>query len=254
MKNSTTRFSDRVENYIKYRPFYPLEVLNVLKSECGLTENIVVVDIGAGTGKLTKLFLENDYKVLAIEPNKEMREAAVNLLSQYSDFTSIAATAEDTGLAENSIGLIVAGQAFHWFDPKKSKLEFSRILRPGGWVALIWNKRQVDTTPFLREYESILQKHATDYEVVDHKNIGEDAIAAFFSPGSFQLKTSQNNQLYDYEGLRGRCLSSSYTPNEGFSGYEALVTDLKQSFDRYQKDGVIAFEYETQVFYGQLTK
>jgi len=252
MRDSTTRFSDRVENYVKYRPSYPVEVLDILKSGCDLDADTVIADMGSGTGILAKLFLENGNRVLAVEPNDDMREAARDFLGKYSGFTSISATAENSQLADNSVDLIVAGQAFHWFDVAKSKLEFLRILRPGGWGALIWNSRQIDSTPFLRGYESLLQEHATDYEVVDQKNVGEDTIASFFHPESFKLKPCHNNQLFDYEGLRGRCLSSSYSPNEGAPGYEALIAALRELYEKHQMDGIVSFEYETQVFYGQL--
>ena len=164
MHKSTTRFSNRVANYIKYRPSYPDEVFALLRSQCDLNESSQIADIGSGTGILTNLLLEQGYYVKALEPNVDMRKAAEESLNEYEQFQSISAAAEETTLETHSIDLIVAGQAFHWFDPDKSKAEFKRILKPNGWVVLIWNERQVDTTPFLVQYESLLLKHATDYE------------------------------------------------------------------------------------------
>ena len=149
MSDSTRRFSSRVDNYVKYRPSYPPEVVELLAAECGLTPGALVADIGAGTGLLAELFLQNGYRVLGVEPNREMRQAGERLLGDYPHFTSIDGTAEVTTLADKSVDIITAGQAFHWFDREKARAEFARILRPGGWVALVWNERRVDATPFL---------------------------------------------------------------------------------------------------------
>lgn len=250
-RNPTTRFSDRVENYVKYRPTYPTEVIGCLKENCGLTEEAVVADVGSGTGILTKLFLENGHRVFAIEQNREMREAAEKLLEEEETFTSVAGTAEDTGLPTGSVDLIVAGQAFHWFDRAKSKEEFQRILRPGGWVALIWNERETGSSPFLIRYEELLQKQSTDYQRVNHTNLGEDVFREFYAPGTYQLSTFRNSQHFDFEGIKGRCLSSSYVPNAGQPGHEAMITGLKTLFDTCQTGGFVSLEYQTRVYRGQ---
>src|ERR1019366_5901844 len=138
-KNSTTRFSSRVENYIKYRPGYPQAIVDLLSARCGLTSASVIADVGSGTGILTELMLRNGNKVFAVEPNRDMREAAERLLSQHPNFISVEGTAEVTRLNDASVDLIVAGQSFHWFDRVKTRQEFLRVLKPGGWVALIWN-------------------------------------------------------------------------------------------------------------------
>ena len=158
MNDPTRRFSDRVDNYVRYRPSYPTAVLETLRSECDLSVATVVADIGSGTGILTRLFLENGNRVYGVEPNAEMRGAAEKLLRDFPGFESVAGTAEETGLAANSIDLVVAAQAFHWFDPDRAGMEFQRILRPGGWVALVWNERLVGASPFLREYEELLSE------------------------------------------------------------------------------------------------
>lgn len=251
-RNPTGRFSDRVVNYIKYRPSYPPEVLATLRTQCGFSRRSVVADIGSGTGILTQLLLENGSRVFAVEPNREMREAAEKLLDHDANFTSLPGSAEETGLLAESVDLVAAGQAFHWFDRGRAKVEFLRILRPGGWVALIWNEREIDSSPFLREYEALLKKHATDYHWVNHMNIDLEIIGEFFAPGAFQRDDSANSQHFDYEGLKGRCLSSSYAPNEGQPGHEAMLTELKALFDKYQVDGLVAFEYRTSVYYGRM--
>ena len=250
-RNSTTRFSDRVGNYIKYRPTYPAEVIAALETNCGLTPESVIADVGSGTGISTKLFLDHGNRVFAIEPNREMREAGEKLLGNDVNFTSLPGTAEATGLPSASVDFVVAGQAFHWFDQERAKAEFRRILRPGGWVVLIWNERETDSTDFLRDYQAFLHKHSTDYASVDHTNINEETLRGFYLPEPLQLLTFRNSQEFDFEGLKGRCLSSSYIPNEGQPGYEAMISELKELFDSRQDAGFVRFKYQTNVYFGR---
>ncbi|MEO5912747.1 MAG: class I SAM-dependent methyltransferase [Luteolibacter sp.] len=247
-RNPTTRFSDRVDNYVKYRPSYPLEVIDALKSHCGLTPSTIVADIGSGTGILTRLLLQNGNHVLAVEPNLEMRVAAERLLVSESGFESRDGSAEETGLANGSVDLIVAAQAFHWFDRELSKKEFRRILRPGGWIVLIWNERETETSEFLAAYESLLEQHTIDYQRVNHTNITDDVLSEFFKPGIFETLTFRNSQRFDFEGLKGRCMSSSYIPNEGQPGHERMISSLEEIFDRYQTEGWVEFEYRTNLY------
>ncbi len=211
----TQRFSARVENYVKYRPHYPRAVLETLKDACQLTSASVIADIGSGTGILTELFLQNGNPVYAVEPNREMREAGEQFLQGFAHFHSINGRAEATTLADRSVDFVTAGQAFHWFDRESAKAEFIRILKPGGWVALVWNDRESSTRPFLIAYESLLKQYATDYEAMTHKNISADDLADFFAPAELRLQTFPNTQEFDIEGLRGRLLSSSYSPLPG---------------------------------------
>ena len=176
----TKRFSSRVENYIRFRPGYPKEIIGLLQSECGLTSHSVIADVGFGTGKLTQLFLENGNAVFGIEPNREMREAGEQFLKHFPNFTSLANTAEDTVLPNASVDFITAGQAFHWFDRKRCRKEFVRILKPTSWTVLIWNDRKTQATPFLVAYEDILKTYALDYSKVDHKQVDDSVVEEFF--------------------------------------------------------------------------
>lgn len=248
----TKRFSSRVADYVRYRPSYPGEVIELLKKECALTSDSVVADIGSGTGLLAVLFLKNGNKVIGVEPNRKMREAGERVLAEYTRFVSVDGTAEATGLTERSVDFVTAGQAFHWFDRDKARAEFSRILKPGGWVVLVWNSRQTDTTPFLKAYEGLLLRYGTDYQAIRHDNLDERVIGRFFEPGGFKKVTSQNKQVFDFEGLKGRLLSSSYTPQPGHPDYEPMLADLRAIFEEYQTEGKVAFEYVTEVYYGHL--
>ena len=252
MKDPTQRFSSRVENYVRYRPGYPPAVIDLLRADCGLSEASVIADIGSGTGILSKLFLENGNRVLGIEPNREMREAGERLLRDYARFTSVAASAEDTTLGDCSVDFVTAGQAFHWFDRERARREFVRILTPGGWVVLVWNERRTDSTPFLRAYERLLLRYGTDYTAVNHSWIGPEILNAFFGSGGFRRRTFENRQIFDFEGVRGRLLSSSYAPEAGQPNHEAMLDELQRIFAAHQVDGTVTFEYDTTVQYGQL--
>lgn len=250
--DATQRFSDRVENYIRYRPSYPPRVLEMLRAECGLTAEAAVADVASGTGIFTRLLLENGNRVYGVEPNREMREAAERLLTRYPRFTSVTGTAEETTLADQSVDFATAAQAAHWFDLAKARKEFARILKPGGWAVLLWNERCTDTTPFLRQYEELLLQYGTDYEKVRHENT-TDKIGNFFSPTPFKQKVFDMRQDFDYEQLEGRLLSSSYAPGEGHPRHETMLQDLRQLFDRHQVNDRIGMDYLTRMYYGRLT-
>jgi len=253
MSDVTQRFSTRVENYIKYRPGYPKEVIETLKAECGLTVDSVIADIGSGTGILAEIFLQNGNLVYGVEPNREMREAGERLLKGYPNFRSIAAKAEATTLDDGSIDFITAGQAFHWFDRAAAKVEFERILKPDGWIVLIWNERLV-TTPFLVEYEQLLKSYSIDYEQIDHRRIDSHIIRDFFGTDQFRLERFRNVQVFDYEGLKGRLVSSSYSPEPGHPNFEPMIERLKNIFQIYQDDGKVVVEYQTMTYFGQWEK
>jgi SAM-dependent methyltransferase len=248
MSNSTTRFSDRVEDYVKYRPHYPDVILSYLRDLYTFGPGWVVADIGSGTGISTELFLRFGNKVFAVEPNREMRLKAEELLAGYPGLVSVDGTAEATGLTDSSVDLIVAGQAFHWFDPVRTRTEFVRIARPGAVAALIWNERLI-LSDFEREYEELILEYAGDYKTINHKNITDKQIGDFFHPQSFLLRSFENEQRFDFDGLKGRLLSSSYIPKEG-PRYVAMLDALKALFDRHVAGGQVRVGYETKVYTG----
>ena len=251
--DSTQRFSGRVENYVKYRPGYPPEVLEFLGREHGLTKDSVIADVGSGTGLLSRVFLENGNRVFGVEPNAEMRLAGAWLLAGYSGFTGVAATAEETTLASSSVDFVTAGQAFHWFDPGPARKEFSRILRADGRVVLIWNARRKERAEFLAAYERLLEAYGTDYAEVGHGRRGSpEEIEAFFDSEPVETATFDNAQAFDLDGLKGRALSSSYVPAEGEPGHHEMLEELAGIFRRYERDGTVTIEYDTRVYVGRL--
>lgn len=252
MSDPTSRFSSRVENYVKYRPTYPLEVIELLKTDCGLSQESVIADVGSGTGILSEVFLKNGNKVFCVEPNAPMRTSAEALLRQYPGFVSVDASAESTSLNPNSVDFVTAAQAFHWFEQSKARTEFVRVLQPGGWAVLLWNERRLDSTSFLRAFEELLGQFGTDYKQVRHENAQKE-IGGFFAPQAFTEKSFENVQYFDFAGLRGRVLSASYTPEPGDPRFEPMLNTLSKIFEANKKDGKVAFEYDTKVYYGHLT-
>ncbi|QHW29921.1 class I SAM-dependent methyltransferase [Paenibacillus rhizovicinus] len=250
--NSKERFSDRVDTYVKYRPSYPAEAIDYLYGEVGLNAGSTVADIGAGTGIFSRLLLERGSEVIAVEPNGEMRSAAVEALSEAPNFHAAAGSAEETTLAEHAVDFIVCAQSFHWFDRTAAQAEFHRILKPGGKAALIWNSRLTQGTPFREGYDLLLKNYGTDYEKMTHKNISSADLAAFFKPGNMREARFTMSQSFDFEGLKGRLLSSSYSPMPGHPNYEPLIAGLRELFDRTSVNGEIDFDYETEVYWGEV--
>ncbi len=250
MSDSVERFSNRVSNYVKYRPDYPREIIPYLTEHAGLTSESVIADVGCGPGISSRMFLENGNPVFGVEPNAAMRAAAEECLSGFKNFTVRDGTSDATGLDSGSIDMIVAAQAFHWFDPDSTRREFRRILRSGGGVVLIWNERQLDTTPFLRDYEAFLVRHSTDYSVVRHENIQAGELEYFFQ-GPFETAVFPNVQVFDLEGLKGRMLSASYMPHEGHPAYEATVDSLRALFAKHERNGRIEVFYDTRIYFSR---
>ena len=250
-RDATKRFGRRVEYYIKYRPGYPVEAISYLRQELKLDPASVIADIGSGTGILSELFLKAGYTVYGVEPNPEMRRAAELQLSTDSNFISVDGKAEATGLAERSVDLIVAGQAFHWFDREQTRKEFIRIQKPSATVALLWNDRRQDTS-FANAYENLLKTHAVDYDAVDHRLITPQALSEFFGGSHFRFRMFENTQIFDFDSLQGRVLSCSYMPMQDEPGFNTMIKALSQLFERFQEDGRVTMGYNTLLYYGRL--
>jgi SAM-dependent methyltransferase len=248
--NATSRFSDRVENYVHYRPGYPPEILPVLAQECGLAPPHWVADVASGTGIWTRMLLENGNRVFGVEPNPEMRQAGESLLASFPKFTSIAGTAEATTLADHSVDFVTAAQAAHWFDRERARPEFARILKPSGWLVLLWNERVTDANPFLRDYEQLLLTYGTDYEDVRHERT-TDAVNEFYDPTPFHQRVFPMRQEFDYAGLEGRLLSSSYAPGPEHPNHAPMLRELRRVFETQAAAGRVTLDYNTRVYFGR---
>ena len=251
MKQAKERFSDRVSYYVQSRPGYPQEILSYLQDHCGLNSSSVVADIGSGTGILAELFLQEGIRVIGVEPNREMRLAGEEYLRRYSGFESIDGSAEATGLPAASCDVLVAGQAFHWFDVKRAREEFSRILKKGAQVVLIWNDRR-DETPFLTAYENLLLEFGNDYKQVDHRRIGDEILSDFFGTPDYNRAHFDHVQYADYEKLRARVLSCSYVPLEDDPKFPSMIRELEKIFQEHSRDGKVAFHYRALLYHSPI--
>lgn len=230
-------------------------MIDVLAHETGLSSSSEIADIGSGTGISSELFLRNGNTVFGVEPNTAMRNAAERLLAAYPRFRGVDARAEATTLPRSSVDYVTAGQAFHWFDPQLARTEFLRILRSGGWTVLLWNERRLDSTPFLREYEVLLERHGTDYGQVRHQNVDVARLRVLYDGElgqAFQLRQLYNEQRFDFEGLRGRLLSSSYAPGPNHPGHLPMLHDLRRIFEEHARNGTVTIEYDTRIYFGRL--
>lgn len=250
-RDPTERFSSRVANYVRYRPGYPRAAIDLLQNRCGLAAASVVADLGSGTGILTQLLLARGAQVFGVEPNDGMREAAQRLLAAEARFHSIKGTAEATTLAAGSVDLLVAGQAFHWFKVHSARREAERIVRPRAFGALLWNERPPDASAFLSDYEALVRRHSPEYDQIVGSRADETQMREFLG-GSMELATFPNQQVFDYEGLVGRLMSSSYAPEPGNPAHAPMLAELRQLFERHARDGQIVFPYVTLVYYAQL--
>jgi SAM-dependent methyltransferase len=255
-EDATRRFGDRADYYARYRPSYPPAVLKCLGDEFGLRTGQAVADVGSGTGLFSALLVAAGNEVYGVEPNARMRAAAEGLLGSQAAFHSIAGLAEATTLPDASVDWVVAAQAFHWFDVDAARREFRRILRrhetpPRANAALLWNNRR-EGTPFLREYEALLRAGGTDYAAIKHQQVETDGRLERFFAGAFERRSFPNRQVLDFEGLCGRTLSASYVPPESDPRWPPLRARLQDLLDRYADHGMVAFEYDTHVYVGEL--
>jgi SAM-dependent methyltransferase len=250
--DSKQRFSNRVADYVRYRPGYPAALLDLLRAECAFGPNLVVADVGSGTGLLSKLFLTNGNRVHGVEPNEEMREAGEEFLQEHKNFASVNGSAEATTLDAASVDFITVGQAFHWFDPAAARREFLRILKPGGWVVITWNDRRMVEAQLTREYEDLLERFGIDYKRVKDAYPESDDIRSFFAAGGFSARDLPNQQILDWEGFRGRLRSSSFAPTEDHPNYAPMMAELERIFHAHERNGSVYMEYFTRVYFGQL--
>lgn len=248
--NSKERFTDRVETYVKYRPSYPVAALDFLYGEVGFSERSIIADIGAGTGIFSGLLLDRGSRVVALEPNEAMREAAVKRYASHPRYASCPGSAERSGLSDESVHHIVCAQSFHWFDRPAAKKEFRRILKPDGKVALIWNSRRTTGTPFLEQFEQLLLDFGTDYENVGHKSITRETLTSFFEDGGPALEVFASEQRLDADGVKGRLLSSSYCPLPGHPNYEPMMERLAEIFKKNAVNGIVTIVYDTELYWG----
>ncbi|MHC1479905.1 class I SAM-dependent methyltransferase [Frateuria aurantia] len=250
--NSIQRFDQRVEDYQRYRPDYPPALLDWLRQRFGLSPHWQVADIGAGTGISSQMLLQAGLQVTAVEPNAPMREAALRWLGDNPRFRVVDGRADASTLPTASIDLISVAQAFHWFDPVTTHREFARLLRPGGIAAIYWNTRRLDGSPFLVGYEDLLQRYGTDYLEVRDQHADGPTMRQWFGGGFRDEAHFPHAQALDFDGLRGRLMSSSYAPRAGHPNHEPMLAALREVFEACAEEGHIDFEYDTRIYVGEV--
>lgn len=247
--------SNKVENYIRYRPSYPNKLIEYLYNEGGFSKESVIADVGSGTGNFTRFLLERGSRVVAIEPDNLMRTAAERLLGdEFQRFVSIKGTGENTTLSDASVHHIVCANSFHFFDSQKCREEFSRILKPNGTVTLIWNRRDVEADPFTHEYERLIRRYSKSSEKKDLHKISPTEFSDFFGTDRFAFISLPNMQILDMDGMKGGLLSHEDLPSFGHEGYNEMLQDLRTLFDHYNQSGKVILHYETEAYAGQLRR
>jgi SAM-dependent methyltransferase len=252
--NPTERFTGRVESYRRYRPGYPPAIVELLMRECALNSDSMIADIAAGTGLLTEILLAAGFAVTAFEPNEEMRAACAALEPQYPRLRVVGGAAEATGLPDHSIDLITVAQARHWFDLPCARAEFVRILRPGGWCAILYNNRRLGGDPFHDGYERLLADFGIDYSAVKQQHVGRKRLAQFFSPSPMQCATLPNSQALTLEALEGRIFSSSYIPQPDHPRFDDMRLAIERLFAETQSNGTVTTDHDCVICYGRLAR
>lgn len=250
--DSKQRFSSRVADYVRYRPRYPESVLHFLCSECGLQPEHAIADIGSGTGFLSELFLKNGNRVFGVEPNEAMRQAGEDFLARYPNFVGVNASAEATTLAGASVDFVTAGQAFHWFEPIAARREFQRILRPPGWIAILWYHRPLNKSSFTDAFEDFLIRFGTDYEKVRDAYPKREDVVSFVGNENVSTREFSSEQEFTRERITGLVKSTSYVPDQNHADYAPMMAALEKLFYENEKDGLVRLENTTTVYCGRL--
>jgi len=245
------RFLGRADDYARGRPGYPAALFDRLVELADLDADSVVADLGSGTGISSAPLVERGIRVVGVEPNDDMRALAEATLGTDPRFSSRSGRAEATGLPDASVDLLLACQAFHWFDLEAVREEARRILRPTGRAALVWNARRAGGTGFAGDYENLLLEFGTDYREVGHRGVPEERLRRFFG-GDFDRLRFDNAQHLDRDGLRARLLSSSYVPAAGSPRHAEMLGALDELFRRHQADGAVTIDYDVDLFFGLL--
>jgi len=250
--DSTERFGARAGAYARARPGYPESAISALAQALGLRPGAMVVDLGCGTGLSCEPFLRAGHAVVGVEPNAEMRAHALARLGTHERFTVVDGRAEATGLAAGTADLLVAAQAFHWFDVPATRSEALRILRAPARAALIWNDRCAEGSPFARGYEDLLQRYSTEYLELRHRHGRNDRIDDFFGRGRWQTLTVRHHDELDFPRLADRLNSASYVPAPGDPRHGTMIADLQHLFTQTAQQGAVRMEFETRVIYGEI--
>ncbi len=251
MTDNTQRFSGKAGVYAKARPNYAPDFVDWLFSNYVLKSDSVIADIGSGTGILTKVLVEKDIHVYAVEPNEDMRKVAESNLKDNKFFHSINGMAESTALPEGSIDIITVAQAFHWFDVEAFKEECKRILRPKGKVILVWNQRD-SSSSFVKENAEVFKKYCPNFTGFSGGIDKIDQNIELFFNNNYSKIHFNNDLAFDKDGFINRCLSASYALRQTDEKYDEFEKELELLFNNYSKDEILIMPNETVAYVGEL--
>ncbi|MDR3734396.1 MAG: class I SAM-dependent methyltransferase [Acidobacteriaceae bacterium] len=247
------KFSGRVNDYVAYRSRYSRQLIAIMKTKCGLCREHVIADVGAGTGMFAELFLAHGNRVIAVEPNVEMMQERMKLQARYARLQVVKASAEETTLADVSVDFIAAGRAFHWFDAERAKVEFKRIIKPGGWVILASVGRRRGDTPLECAYEELLLHAAPAYVAMTERFKIYNEPERFFGKGHVLREAIESMEAMTLAMLEGQTRSLSCAPLQNDPGYEVMRVGLAELFRSYAKDGVVHMPVISQLTCGQFS-
>ena len=249
--DNTARFTGRADVYAKARPGYAEALIEELTAWAGLSPASTVADIGAGTGIFSAQLASTGARVIAVEPNDDMRAEAEKRFAGASNVSVLAGTAEATGIEDASVDLVTAAQAFHWFDCEAFRAECPRILRGNARVALVWNMR-VSEAPVNAACEQVFRELCPRFKGFSGGVRMDDPTVSQFFHGRFEEWHFNNDLVYSRDAFIARCLSGSYAPKEGEDSYDAFVSAVSGIFDEFQQDGSIVVPNMTDAYVGSL--
>jgi ubiquinone/menaquinone biosynthesis C-methylase UbiE len=247
-RSTSDRFLGKTDDYVKFRPGYPIEILDYLSKNHGFSSNAICAEVGSGTGKFSELLLQNKNKVFAVEPNGEMRGAAEKSLTAFQSFKSVSGDSVNTTLEKGSIDFIFCAQALHWFANENTAKEFKRILKPNGRVVIIWNKKAYEKSSFMKGIHKIFIEDCIDFLSVKLENIADKEILSSLFKDNYDSYSIDTKQTFNLDGLIGRMMSASYAPPEGHPKHQKFISEIKKLFQSEEKKGSVEFLYETVTY------
>jgi SAM-dependent methyltransferase len=256
--DSTQRFTGLAASYSRGRPSYPDAAVDFIIEKCSLTTESLLVDVGCGTGISSRLFAARGIRVIGVEPNSDMLKQAREYCANAADLCGgthfatlqyLEGTAENTNLSASAVDSVLCAQAFHWFHPEKSISEFCRILKPAGWIALMWNERN-ESDPFTKDYGDLLRSFPETSKVEMHRGKAGEVLRENYLVRNFSVRWFDNEQIMDFEGFQDRAFSASYVPKEP-PLKEEVRAGLERLFARYNVGGSLAMQYRTSVYLAQ---
>ncbi|MFB6351839.1 MAG: class I SAM-dependent methyltransferase [Bradymonadaceae bacterium] len=253
MSGLLKRFSPRAAEYTRHRPEYPPALLDFLEEQGWIGIGTEVADVGAGTGIFTEQLIGKGCEVWAVEPNGAMLSMAQNRLQSRSQFHGVPADAEDIRMDDRTVDLVCVAQALHWFDLEAARSEFERILRKPERVALLWNIRDREASPFMAGFEDLIAEYGIDYEAVYERfddYIGD--LDNFFGD-SYDHRTFDHPQTVGEQDLIGLVTSYSYMPRPNNENFDEMIESLRELFADHADGGTVDIQYDTELYYGLLS-